>query len=201
MNISMWRFLQKKTKLIMGISIFYVLLLIFNIVLINMNLNIVIFSVFISIHRIIFLIGSIYFFILGIILMYYKLGWKFKILNISYLIISFFILIYFTGFYFVPELKSTRIKTESDVDILLLESKTYDYSIYIFQIKHGIFAKTIAELDQSLYSLPVEVYEVEVTEDGFVIITSHKNDDYYVYIYFEISQDEVSFLYELVMPK
>lgn len=190
-----------KTKLIIGISILYVLLLIFNIVLINMNLNIVIFSVFISIHRIIFVIGSIYFFILGIILMYYKLGWKFKILNVSYLTISFLVLIYFTGFYFVSELKSTRINIESDIDILILETETYDYSIYIFQIKNGIFAKTIVELDQSLYSLPIEVYEVEVTEDGFVIKTSHKNDDYYVYIFFEVSKEEVSFSNEQVIPK
>ena len=145
--------------------------------------------------------SALYLFSIGFVVAFYRFNWKIRVLHILYSLFSLCLLIYFSILYFIPESKTITLSIDNNSDVLILESRSYSVSIDVFEIKNSIFLKHIANLDELIYSYPLEIQSIEILDDEFIIIAHHKNDHDYVYIYFELSQGYVTFLREEIIPK
>jgi len=202
MTIWMWRFLQKKTKAIIGISIFYAILITLCILLSLLKLSIFIFSNIIDPNFTAIYITSIYAIIILFVLMFYRFRYFIKIIMAFGILVS----MYFLGILWLRdalfEQHSVKIEVSDNIDIVVLEASIRVVGEqYFYIVENGIFLKFLATAHSSKPEFRYGNYNIEyIDDDTFAIIYEYSNVQD-IYLFFDVIDDKVYFSSKSYVPR
>ena len=193
MTIWMWRFLQKKTKAIIGISIFYAILMTIFIILEILNLRLFVVSNIIYPRGIITFITVIFMITISSIVMFYKIKLFIKIIVAFVMLVSMF----FLGIVWLSCVSSERqiikIEVSDNIDVIVAERANLfrGKDQYFYIVENGMFLKLL--IDNHTPEFRYGNYNVEyIDDDTFAIIYEYSNVQD-IYLFFDVIDDKVYF--------
>lgn len=193
MTIFMWRFLQKKTKAIIGTSVFYTILMTIFIILEILNLRLFVVSNIIYPKGIIAIITVIFMITISWIIMFYKIKLFIKIIVAFVMLVSMFFLGIVWLSYVSSERQIIKIEVSDDIDVIVAERANLfrGKDQYFYIVENGIFL--ILLIDNHTSEFRYGNYTVEyIDDDTFAIIYEYTNVQD-IYLFFDVIDDKVYF--------
>lgn len=202
MTVLMWRFIQKKTKFIISLSVFYAVLIASCIVLKLLRLKLIISSIVINPNIASMYITSIFMIIVGIILMFYKIKFIIKAMTLVSMLVSMF----FLGMLWLRDAlldqHTDTIEVSENIDIVVIETNLrYGGEQYFYVVENDIFLKFLATASSFNPEFRYGYYGVEyIDNDTFHIVYEYSNTED-IYLIFDIVDGKVSFSKTILVTK